>query len=81
MFRGKNKDNRTASNSSVSLVDFEQVNVCWDVIESLLNDFWTSLNILCSKYYSHSCLTFIDTMLLCTHFFLKKEVASLLITY
>ena len=43
MFRGKNKDNRTASNSNVSLVDFKQVNVCWDIIESLLNDFFNAL--------------------------------------
>ena len=31
MFRGKNKDIRTRSTSSVSLVDFEQVDVYWDV--------------------------------------------------
>ena len=31
MFRGKNKDIRTRSTSSVSLVDFEQVDVCWDI--------------------------------------------------
>ena len=48
MFRGKNKD-RTTSTSSDSLVDFEQVNVCWDVIKSLLNDFWPILKMLCSK--------------------------------
>ena len=32
MFRVKNKDIRTTSTSSVSLVDFEQVNICWDII-------------------------------------------------
>ena len=45
----KNKDIRKTSTSSVSFVDFEQVNVCWDVIESLLNDFWFVLKMLCSK--------------------------------
>ena len=39
MFRVNNKDIRRKSTSSVSLVDFEQVNVCLDVIESLLDDF------------------------------------------
>ena len=34
MFRVNDKNIiRTASTSSVSLVDFEQVNVCWDVIK------------------------------------------------
>ena len=33
----KNKDIRTTSTSSVSLVDFEQVDVCWYVIKSLVN--------------------------------------------
>ena len=49
MFKGKNKDIRTRSTSIVSLVDFEQVNVCWDVIKSLLNDFWPILEMLYSK--------------------------------
>ena len=48
----KNKDIRTTLTSSVSLFDFEQVNVCWDVIKSLLNHFWSILKMLCSKYYS-----------------------------
>ena len=52
MLRGKNKDIRTTSTASVSLVDFEQVNVCWDVIKSLLNDFWLILKMLCSESYS-----------------------------
>ena len=43
MFRVKNKDIRTTSTSSISLVDFEQVNVCSDVIKSLLNDFWSNI--------------------------------------
>ena len=45
----KNEDIRTTSTSSVSLVDFEHVNVYWDVIKSLLNDFWSILKMLCSK--------------------------------
>ena len=49
MFRVNNKDIRTKSTSSVCLVDFEQVNVCLDVIESLLDDFWPILKMLCSK--------------------------------
>ena len=53
MFRGKNKDVRTTPTSSVSLVDFEQVNVCWDVINGLLDDFWAVLKMLCSKFCSH----------------------------
>ena len=39
MLRDKNKDIRTTLTSSVFLVDFQQVNVCWDVIKSLLNAF------------------------------------------
>ena len=53
MVRGKNKDIRTMSTSSVSLVDFEQVNACWDVIKNLLNDFWPSFKMLCSKCCPH----------------------------
>ena len=53
MFRVKNKVIRTSSASSVSLVDFEQVNVCQNVIKSLLNDFWSILKMLCSKCCSH----------------------------
>ena len=34
------------------LFDFEQVNICWDVIKSLLNDFWLILKMLCSESYS-----------------------------
>ena len=30
MFRVENKDIRTTSTLNVSLVDFEEVNVCWD---------------------------------------------------
>ena len=53
MFRGKNKDIRTTSTSNDPLADFEQVNLCWDVIKSLLNDFWPILKMLCSKCCSH----------------------------
>ena len=31
MFRVNNKNIRTASTLNVSLVEFEQANVCWDV--------------------------------------------------
>ena len=41
------------STSIVSLVDFEQVNVCWDAIKSLLNDVWPIFKMLCSKCCSH----------------------------
>ena len=65
MFSGKNKDIRMTSTSSDSLVDFEQVNVCWDVIKSLLNDFWSILKMLCSKccsrlsyFYWHNALMY-----------------------
>ena len=61
----KNKDIRTTSTSTVSLVDFEQVNVSWDVIKSLLNDFWSILKMLCSKccsrrscFYWHNALIY-----------------------
>ena len=61
----KNKDIRTTSTSSVSLVDFEQVNVCWDVIKSLLDDFWSIFKMLCSKccsrpsyFYWHNALIY-----------------------
>ena len=64
MFRGKNKD-RTTSTSSDSLVDFEQVNVCWDVIKSLLNYFWPISKMLCGKccscpsnFYWHNALRY-----------------------
>ena len=53
MFRGKNKDIRTTLTSIVSLADFKQVYVCWDVIKSLLNDFWPILKLLCSKCCSY----------------------------
>ena len=46
MFGVKNEDIRTTSISSVSFVDFEQVNVCWDVTKSLLNDLWSHLKML-----------------------------------
>ena len=49
MFRVQNKDIRTTSTLNVSLVDFEEVNVCWEVRESLLNDFWSILKMLCIK--------------------------------
>ena len=61
----KNKDIGTTSTSTVSLVDFEQVNVCWDVIKNLLNDFWSILKMLCSKccsrrscFYWHNALIY-----------------------
>ena len=38
MFRVNNENIRTTKTSTVSLTDFEQLNVCWDVIKSLLND-------------------------------------------
>ena len=41
----KNKDIKTTSTSSASFVDFEQVNVCWDVTKSLLDDFRSILKI------------------------------------
>ena len=60
MFRINNKYIRTTSTSSVSLVDFGQVNV-WDVIKSLLNNCWSI------KYYAsnvaHAHLISIGTML------------------
>ena len=37
MFRVNNKDIRTIEPRTLSLVYFEQVNVCWDVIKSLLS--------------------------------------------
>ena len=50
MFRVKNKDIRTTSTLNVSLVDFEDVNICWEVIKSLLNYFWSILKMLCVKF-------------------------------
>ena len=49
MFRVTNKDITTTSILSASPLGFEQVNVCWDVIKSSLNDFWSILKMLCSK--------------------------------
>ena len=46
-----NKDIRATSTLSFSLVDFEQVNVCWDVIKSLRNDCWSILKMLCVKCF------------------------------
>ena len=40
---------RTTLASIVSLVEFEQVNVCCDVIKSLLNGCWTTWKMLCIK--------------------------------
>ena len=36
--------------SSVSLVGFEQVNVCWNIIKSLPNYCWSILKTLCIKF-------------------------------
>ena len=71
MFRGKNEDIRTTSASSVSLVDFEQVNLLWDVIKSLLNDFWRILKCYAANVV-HIHLISIGTMLSCTRFFKKN---------
>ena len=53
------------STLSFSLVDFEQVNVCWDVIKSSLNDCWSILKMLCTKccpcqrnFYWHNALMY-----------------------
>ena len=78
MFRGKNKDIRTRS---------EQVNVCWDVIKSLLNGFWPNLKMLCRKccsrpsnFYWHNALMYSflnknagDTF---RHYILEKFISS-----
>ena len=45
---------RTTSTSIVSLVELEQVNVCCDVIKSLLNDCWSTLKLLCIKCFPRS---------------------------
>ena len=80
MLRVKNKDFRTTSTSSVYLFDFEQVNVYWDVIKSLLNDFRSILKMLCikccplpSNFYWHNALT--------TRFSIRMQVTRLPITY
>ena len=64
MFRINNKYIKTTSTSTVSLVDFGQVNV-WDVIKSLLNNCWSILKILCIKccprpfnFYWHNALIY-----------------------
>ena len=51
--------------SSVSLVGFEQVSVCWDIIKSLLNNCWSILKMLCitffprpSNFYWHNALMY-----------------------
>ena len=69
MFRSKNKAIRTTSTSSVSLADFEQVNVSWDVIKSLLNDFWPILKMLCSKCCSRSSNLYWHNALMYSFFF------------
>ena len=50
---------------SAFLVDFERVNVCWDVIKSLFKDCWSTLKILCikccprpSNFYCHNALMY-----------------------
>ena len=52
MFGVKNGDIRTTSISSVSFVDLEQVNVCWDVTKSLLNDLWSHSKMLTALMYN-----------------------------
>ena len=42
------------STSSISPVVFEQVNICWDVRKSLLDEFWSILKILCIKCCPHA---------------------------
>ena len=64
-FRVKNKEIRTTPTSTDSLVDFEQVDVCWYLIKRLLNDIWSILKMLyikgCpspSNFYWHSVLNY-----------------------
>ena len=45
---------RTTSTSIVSLVELEQVIVCYDVIKCLLNDYWSTLKLLCIKCFPRS---------------------------
>ena len=44
------QDIRTMSSASISLVDFEQVNVCLDVVKGLLSGCWSILKMLCIKF-------------------------------
>ena len=64
-FRVNNKDIRTKSILSFSLVDFDQVKVGWDVIKSFLSDYWSILKMLCIKccprsfnFYRHNVFMF-----------------------
>ena len=79
MFRGKNKDIITTPTSSVSLVDFEQVNICWDVIKSLFNDFWSILKILCRKCCSRPSCFYCHNAFM--YSFFKKKIAGDTFTY
>ena len=70
---------RSKSTSRVCLVDFEQANVCWDVIKSLL-----SFGLFLKCYTAnvvHAHLISIGKMLWCTHFSIKMQVILLRITY
>ena len=65
MFTVKDKYIRTTSTLTDSLVDFEQVNVCWGVIKRLSNEFWSVLKMLCikcctrlSNFYWHNALKY-----------------------
>ena len=60
--------------SSIFLVDFEQVDVCWDVIESLFNDFWPILKMLCNKCCSHPSNFYWHNAFM--YSFLKKNVGD-----
>ena len=78
MFRGKNKDIRSTSIPIVSLVALEEVNVYWDVIKGLRNDFWPILKMLCCKCCSHPSNFYAQCF---DHFFKKMQMACLRITY
>ena len=43
-------DFETMLTLSFSFVDFEQVNICCDVIKSLFSDYWSILKMLCIRF-------------------------------
>ena len=80
MFRRKNKDIRKMFTLSVFLVDSEQVNVCQDVIKSLLNGVWPISKMLYNKLCSHPSNFYWHNALMYS-FFKKMQVTRFRITY
>ena len=72
---------RTTSTSIVSLVELEQVIVCYDVIKCLLNDYWSTLKLLCIKCFPRSSNVFWYNALMYNPFLNKNAGDTFYLVY